>query len=91
MSRFALVEIEDGPRIRCYCEPGLAIHVGDQCIVEADNVLEAGRVAELEESDVAGCELEVLILEPFHFPGEFWRPGEFHLDFALLAIPPDRK
>lgn len=53
MSRFALVEIEDGPRLRCYCEPDLAIHVGDRCVVEADNVLEAGRVAELEESDAA--------------------------------------
>jgi len=53
MSRFALVEIEDGPRVRCYCEPGLSIHVSDRCIVEADNVLEAGRVAELEESDAA--------------------------------------
>lgn len=51
MSRFALVEIEDGPRLRCYCEPGLAIHVGDQCIVEAERILEAGRVAELEEYD----------------------------------------
>lgn len=52
MSRFANVEIEDGPRLKCFCDPGLAIHVGDQCIVEADNVLEAGRVVELEELDL---------------------------------------
>lgn len=57
MHRIAYVEIDGGPRLRCYSPPDLAIHEGDQCIVEADKVLEFGRVARLEDavSDSSGA------------------------------------
>ncbi|MCK5850163.1 MAG: stage 0 sporulation protein [Kiritimatiellae bacterium] len=53
MSRFAIVEIEDGPRLRCFCTPDLSIHVGDQCVVEADKTLEFGKVSELDQGDAS--------------------------------------
>lgn len=53
MYHIAYVEVDDGPRLRCYSPPDLAIHEGDQCIVEADRMVEFGRVVRLEE-----CELE---------------------------------
>jgi len=46
----ANVEIGDGARFRCYRPPDLAIHEGDECIVEADRVLEFGRVVGLDDA-----------------------------------------
>jgi len=53
MDRLAYVEVEDGPRLRCCIPDGLAINEGDQCIVEADSVLEYGRLASCEPTAVS--------------------------------------
>ncbi|MBM4142233.1 MAG: stage 0 sporulation protein [Lentisphaerae bacterium] len=52
MDRTAYVEVEGGPRMRCRIPEGLAIHEGDQCVLEADRVLEMGRLADIEETAV---------------------------------------
>lgn len=50
MSREVRVELDDGSVLRCGCSPDLAIHVGDQCVVSAYNVLEFGRVVRMTNS-----------------------------------------
>lgn len=47
--RVALVEVEDGPELRCACPRDVALKTGDQCIVSCGNVLEIGRVTSVEE------------------------------------------
>jgi cell fate regulator YaaT (PSP1 superfamily) len=51
MYRKALIEMDDEPRQTCYAPPGLAIHNGDNCILQAERVLEYGRVISLEDVD----------------------------------------
>lgn len=49
MHIIAYVEIGEGLRLRCYKPPDLAIHEGDECIIEVDKVLEFGRVTSFED------------------------------------------
>ena len=57
MYRVAHVQITDGPILRCYCQPDLGIHEGDECIVEAKKVLEIGCVKDLETNDLSISDL----------------------------------
>jgi len=50
MSRIAFVEIEEGYHLACSYAPDMTVHVGDQCIVEADKVLEFGKVTKVDEA-----------------------------------------
>ena len=50
MNRIVHVEIEEGRTPACSCASDLAIHAGDQCIVESDRILEFGKVAKIEEA-----------------------------------------
>lgn len=43
-ARVAQVSIGVAPPVRCFCPEGLAIHVGDLCILEEDGVQEYGSV-----------------------------------------------
>ncbi len=52
MQRSAYVEIEDGPRLICEAPDGVAVHVGDECIIAIGDVEEVGHVAKLEEKPV---------------------------------------
>jgi len=51
MSRSAYVEVDEGAGMKCDVPPHLAIHEGDQCIVEMDNVLESGEVKKIQGND----------------------------------------
>ena len=44
MKKVVYVEVEEGVQLQCDCPSGLVIHEGDQCIIDADRVLEAGCV-----------------------------------------------
>ena len=52
MSRSAYVEIEDGPRLICEAPDGVAVHVGDECIIAIGDVDDVGHVAKLEDKPV---------------------------------------
>lgn len=52
MSRSAYVEIEDGPRLICEAPDGVAVHVGDECIIAIGDVQEVGHVAKLVDEPV---------------------------------------
>jgi len=47
VDRTAQVAINEAERLECRVPAGLAIHEGDECIVEADKVLEYGRILTL--------------------------------------------
>ena len=51
MYRTATVDVDGGPRLVCFCPPELAIHPGDQCIIEVDRIQEFGRALCLNEVD----------------------------------------
>ena len=51
MWRTAYVEIDKGRQLKCYVPPELAIHDGDFCIVETDNVQDFGKVVDLQENE----------------------------------------
>ncbi len=44
MYRIASVELTPGEEVRCVSPEGLAIHVGDRCILNTSSVLEIGRI-----------------------------------------------
>ena len=50
MNRVVHVEVDEDRRLACSCAPELAIHPGDQCVVEAEKILEFGKVSKIEES-----------------------------------------
>ena len=50
MNRIIYVEIDEGHQVACSCAPELAIHVGDQCVIEVDKVLEFGKIAKIVEA-----------------------------------------
>lgn len=54
MSLVSFVQIEEEHPFKCLVPEGLAVHVGDQCIVEMGNVLEIGRITDLEEREGFG-------------------------------------
>lgn len=43
----AVVDVADGPRLKCEIPEGLSIHEGDQCVASVDGALEYGRVSEI--------------------------------------------
>lgn len=45
--RVAIVEVAEGTRLACAVPRELAIHEGDQCVMEHDRILEFGRVVKL--------------------------------------------
>lgn len=47
--RVVFIDIDDGPHVRCVSPAELSLHEGDQCIVEADKLLEFGHVAGVDE------------------------------------------
>ena len=49
MARVAHVEIHEGPQVKCFVPPDLALHVRDDCIVEENRTLDFGRVMRLVE------------------------------------------
>jgi cell fate regulator YaaT (PSP1 superfamily) len=51
MYRKAIIEIAEGQRDVCYGPPGLAVHQGDNCIVQGERMVEYGRIISLEEVD----------------------------------------
>jgi cell fate regulator YaaT (PSP1 superfamily) len=51
MYHIAAVEINVGEQLRCLSPDGLAIHVGDKCIVDTGDVLEIGRIASVADGD----------------------------------------
>lgn len=50
MYRIADIEIDDGPHLQCAVADDLAIHEGDQCVLQHSRALEYGRVVRLSES-----------------------------------------
>lgn len=50
MNRTVYVEINEEPPVACSCAPELAIHQGDQCIIEIDKTLEFGKVTKINEA-----------------------------------------
>ncbi len=50
--RIVFIDIDDGPHVRCVSAKELSLHEGDQCIVEADKLLEFGHVTGIDESGV---------------------------------------
>ncbi|MBN2301911.1 MAG: stage 0 sporulation protein [Lentisphaerae bacterium] len=60
MKRVAYVEIEAQHMLRCNTPEALAIHQGDQCIVQDGALLEFGRVIELEETSLEAYALDKL-------------------------------
>lgn len=55
--RMAQVQIENGPQLTCHVAPELAIHPGDQCIMDVDGFLEFGRTLSVAAAgDVARTE-----------------------------------
>jgi cell fate regulator YaaT (PSP1 superfamily) len=49
MARIANVQIDEGLQWKCFSPSDLAIHVGDQCVVKDDSLMEFGRVIDLED------------------------------------------
>ena len=41
--------MDDESRLRCFCEPGLAVHDGDHCVLSIDGISEFGQVVHIEE------------------------------------------
>jgi len=54
MYRIAAVEVNVGEEIRCISPEGLAIHVGDRCVIDTGDVLEIGKIMEVADSDEGG-------------------------------------
>ncbi|MDD4870459.1 MAG: regulatory iron-sulfur-containing complex subunit RicT [Kiritimatiellae bacterium] len=50
MDCMVYIEIDDGPHLKCVSSAELSLHEGDQCIVEADKLLEFGHVASVDEA-----------------------------------------
>lgn len=51
MYREVRVEIDDSPALVCTSPNDLALHVGDDCIVEHDHALDFGKVARIDQRD----------------------------------------
>jgi len=49
MDCMVYIEIDDGPHLRCISTTELSLHEGDQCIIEADKLLEFGHVAGVDD------------------------------------------
>lgn len=49
MVRMVTVQLEDGAKLQCGSPAELAIHPGDQCIIEDRRIAEFGRVLQIEE------------------------------------------
>jgi len=54
MERTAIVIVDDVNQMVCGVPDGLSVHVGDQCVVSVDRVLEIGRVERLDPNPPAG-------------------------------------
>ena len=56
MYRIAAVEVNVGEEIRCISPDGLAIHVGDRCVIDTGEVLEFGEImAVADNNEGGGC------------------------------------
>ena len=54
MKLMAEVQLSDGTHVRCCCPPEVAIHQGDQCIIDVGHLPEFGHIVSLgEEADDA--------------------------------------
>ncbi|OVE75408.1 hypothetical protein BVX97_04895 [bacterium E08(2017)] len=53
MALFAYIQIEEDHPFKCLVPDGLAVHVGDLCIIELDHSTDIGKVMELEEVEGA--------------------------------------
>jgi cell fate regulator YaaT (PSP1 superfamily) len=51
MYRKAYIEIDDGPELVCFCPAELAADEGNLCIIEAEGLLEFGKIARIENID----------------------------------------
>jgi cell fate regulator YaaT (PSP1 superfamily) len=54
MFQRAEVQIDAGEPIICHSPPDLALHVGDQCVIEENRVPEFGRIVSLQEVEEGG-------------------------------------
>jgi cell fate regulator YaaT (PSP1 superfamily) len=51
MYRNAHIEIDDGPKLECFCPTELAADDGNLCIIESNGILESGRIVHIETVD----------------------------------------
>ena len=56
MYRIAAVEVNVGEEIRCISPEGLAIHIGDRCVIDTGDVLEIGRIMAVAEGEDSCCD-----------------------------------
>ena len=51
MYRIATVEVNVGEQVQCISPEGLAIHVGDRCVLNTGQVLEIGKIMDIADGD----------------------------------------
>lgn len=50
MDCMVYIDVDNGPHLKCICAAELSLHDGDQCIIEAEKLLEFGRVSGPDDS-----------------------------------------
>jgi cell fate regulator YaaT (PSP1 superfamily) len=50
MNRIVQIQLDNGPTVECFGPADVAIHAGDQCIIDMEGVLEYGSVVQIEDA-----------------------------------------